>query len=98
MDNIIYFALSISVVILSIAAAFVAKNAMVRGLTYSSMASVVWALVILAIGRAWHTFYELIQLKTTMGEIPELIEYLIYITAYIMFIWLAIKTSKTKSS
>ena len=98
METIVYSALSISVVVLSVAAVFIAKGAMSRGLTYSSMASVVWVLIILAIGRTWHTFRELTQLKATMGEIPEMIEYLIYIVAYIVFLWLAAKTSKLKST
>ncbi|MBI4119355.1 MAG: hypothetical protein HY456_00725 [Parcubacteria group bacterium] len=97
MEIIAYSTLSIFVVVLSVMAVFIAKRAMSRGLTYSSMASVVWVLAILAIGRAWHTFYELTRLKTTMGEAPEMIEYLIYIAAYIVFLWLAARTSKLKS-
>ncbi len=96
METIVYPILSISVVVLSVAAVFIAKGAMSQGLTYSSMASVVWVLAILAVGRVWHTFYELTNLKATMGEAPEIIEYLIYIVAYIVFLWLASKTSKLK--
>lgn len=87
MEETFYLLLSIAAAILGIAAVFVAKKAMQRGLTYYEMNATIYALMIFAVARVWHTVREIFE----FDEWAELIEYSMYIVAYVLFIFLARK-------
>src|SRR3989344_2465291 len=96
MEFIFYPIFSIATFIFAILAVFLAKKAMNRGLTYSAMASTVWTLIIIAIARLWRTIYELLEIRELWGINVGLIEYALYAVAYGIFVWLAIKSIKSK--
>lgn len=98
MEEILYFTLSGLIVILAVLSVFAARGAMQKGLTYSATAAVVWTLTILVIARAWHMVYELFKLEDTMGEIPEMAEYVLYVIAYAAFIFLIRRANKVRTS
>lgn len=85
--EILYFTLSIITAALSIAAIYAAWNAMQKGLTQTAVAATMWALSFIAVGRVLHTLRELFQLP----EISEMLEYSLYIIAYIVFIELILR-------
>lgn len=87
-----YYALSCAAAFLAVLAVFIARRAMRRGLTYSAMAGTTWALVFIGIARVWHTVREFMDLEAKYGTAPEVIEYLLYLAGYVVFIWLAWKT------
>jgi len=87
MEETFYLLLSIAAAILGIAAVFVAKKAMQRGLTYYEMNATIYTLMIFAIARVWHTIREVF----VFDEWAEMIEYSLYIAAYLLFIFLARK-------
>lgn len=88
MEETLYFTLSGLIVVLGVLSVFAARSAMQKGLTYSALAAVVWTLSILVVARAWHALYEIFALEETMGEIPEMAEYVLYAIAYSVFILL----------
>lgn len=92
----VYYALSGLVAALSIIAAYSAKKAMHRGLSYSAMMSTVWALSFIAIARVIHITREVLDLEATYGAKPEMFEYLFYLIAYVVFVWLIHRTGKTR--
>lgn len=96
MEFIFYPIFSIATVVFAILAGFLARKAMNRGLTYSAMASTVWTLIIVAIARLWRTVYELLEISKLWTIDVQLIEYALYIIAYGIFAWLAIKIIKIK--
>ncbi len=93
-----YFVLSGLVAVAAIVAVFVAKSAMEHGLTYSAMSATIWALSLIAVSRIWHTLREALNLEAQMGELPEIIEYVILLVAFTVFIVLARKAGDTKTS
>lgn len=93
-----YFTLSTLVAISAIAAVFIAKKAMERGLTYSAMSATVWALSLIAVSRVWHTLREMLNLGAQTGELLEIIEYVILLVAFAVFIVLARRAGSTKTS
>ncbi len=96
MEEILYFTLSGAIIVLGVLSVFAARSAMQKGLTYSATAAVVWTLTILVVARAWHTLYEIFELEETMGEIPEMAEYVLYVIAYSVFILLVRRTGTVK--
>lgn len=96
MEEILYFALSGLIVVLGALSVLAARSAMQRGLTYSATAAVVWTLAILVVARAWHALYELFELEETMGEIPEMGEYILYVIAYSVFLLLIRRAGTVK--
>jgi len=96
MEEILYFTLSGLIVVLGVLSIFAARSAMQKGLTYSAAAAVVWTLTILVFDRAWHTAYEILGLKETMGEVPEMAEYVLYVIAYTVFIFLVRRAGTVK--
>ncbi len=93
-----YFTLSGLVAIFAIAAVFVAKKAMERGLTYSAMSATVWTLSFIAVSRIWHTLREILNLGTQTNELLEIVEYVILLVAFAVFIVLARRAGSTKIS
>ncbi len=88
----IYTILSFSVALVSVIAIKAAVDAMNRGLTYSSVAAVIWTLGFMGVARTLHAFREAFGWEAYFGEIPEMIEYVLYIVAYLVFIYLAYRT------
>lgn len=93
----VYFLAGGIVIILSVISVFVAKFAISRGLTYSTLAATVWALVFFAITRLWHASYEIFGLEETWGKVPELIEYILFVITYLAFIFLIFKAKRAKA-
>lgn len=91
-EEVFYPVFSISTAIFAILAAYFAKKAMNKGLTYSTIAATVWTLSILAVARIWHAIYEIFGLKASLGEWVEIIEYALFIIAYIIFIRIIVKS------
>ncbi|MEK9151784.1 MAG: hypothetical protein AAB692_00260 [Patescibacteria group bacterium] len=87
----VYFLISSSAAAASIAAAASAEYAMKRGLTYEAMHATVWTLAILAIGRVWHTFREILFEGV---EWAEMVDYLFFIIAYTVFIFLTVRAKR----
>ena len=85
---------SFLVVLLALLAVVVAKIAMSRGLRYSAMTATLWALVIMGGARLWHFIREVIELE----EWAEILEYGLYIIAYVAFISLVLKLKNTPSA
>lgn len=96
LEELFYPVFSVSTALLAIATAYLAKKAMDRGLTYSTFVVTVWTLSILAVARIWHSIYEIFALEQSYGEIVEIIEYALFISAYIVFIWIVLKTLAIK--
>lgn len=92
--EVFYTILSFSVAFVSIVAIKIALDAMHKGLTYTSMTAVVWALGFMGLARTLHAIREMLMWEEMFGEIPEMIEYVMYIVAYMVFIFLAWKTSR----
>ena len=96
LEALFYPVFSITTALLAVAAAYLAKRAMDRGLTYSTIAAAVWALAILAAARIWHVIYEIFGLEAAYEEIVEMVQYGLFIVAYMVFIWLVLKTFAVK--
>lgn len=96
LEELFYPIFSISTAIFAVLTAYLAKKAMDKGLTYSTMAATIWTLSILAIARIWHSIYEIFGLEASWGEIVEVVEYALFISAYAIFIWLVLKTLAVK--
>ena len=92
--EVLYTTLSFGVALVSVVAIKVAWDAMHKGLTYTSMTAVVWALGFMGLARTLHAIREALGWEETFGEIPEMVEYVMYIVAYVGFIFLAWKTSR----
>ncbi len=95
-NEVVYFSFSFGVAILAIAAAFIAKFAMARGLTYSAFAATVWTLTFLALARIAHSFREFFNLDAMFGGVPEIAEYALYVIAYAIFIILVCRAFLVK--
>lgn len=91
-EELFYPIFSISTAIFAILAVYFARKAMNKGLTYSTVAATVWTLSILAVARVWHAIYEIFELKASFGEWIEIVEYALFIIAYIVFIRIVAKS------
>lgn len=87
-ESLVYILPSVSVAIFAVISAIIAERAMRRGLTYSAFVSVVWTLMVFAVARIWHVGREVFDWKAEWGEWPEIIEYFLYLVAYVGFILL----------
>ncbi|KKP98287.1 MAG: hypothetical protein US71_C0012G0006 [Parcubacteria group bacterium GW2011_GWD2_38_12] len=96
LEEFFYPVFSVSTVVLAVLAVYFARKAMHSGLTYSTVAATVWTLSILAVARIWHFIYETLELKGSLGEWVEIVEYSLFIIAYAMFIWIVIKSLSVK--
>ncbi len=83
--------ISVVVAFSAIASAVIGVRAMRRGLTYNTMAATLVVIVAFAVGRVWHTIFEMLHF-----EEGELFEYLIYFAGYVSFWVLAFRTAKLK--
>lgn len=92
--ELLYTILSFGVAVVAVIAIKVAADAMHRGLTYTTMAAVVWTLGFMGVARVLHAVREAFGWEAFFGETPEMIEYVMYIIAYCVFIFLALKTSR----
>lgn len=84
----VYYLLSAATAVLAVIALISARRAMQRGLQYSAFAVTVWTLGFIAVARIVHVLREFLALEALYGESPEMIEYLFYLIAYAIFIWL----------
>lgn len=94
--EVFYFFMSGLVAVMAIAAVFIAKKAMNRGLTYSATHATLWALAFIAVSRVWHTLREYLNLESSGGIWPEIAEYVLLIIAFSVFIILIKRTNNTK--
>mgnify|MGYP001615846372 CR=1 FL=1 len=92
LEELFYPVFSVGTAIFAILAAYFARKAMNKGLTYSTVAATVWTLSILAVARVWHAIYEIFELEGALGEWVEIIEYALFIIAYIVFIRIVAKS------
>lgn len=90
--------MSIFIAIIAIAAAFTAKKAMARGLTYHAMSATVLTLSLIAVSRIWHSSRELLNLEARWSKWPEIMEYAILIAAFLGFIGLVSKIKDTETA
>lgn len=96
-EEILYFTLSALSFVLAVTSAFFAWVAMKRGLTYTVLSATVWTLAILGVSRVWHTMEEIFSLKEKYGEGMEMIEYILIILAYSVFVWALVKSLKVET-
>lgn len=86
----VHISLSVFSAFAFVAAFFIARDAMRKGLTYECLAATLWGLGFIAAGRIWHAFYEALQLTIQYGKLPETVEYAVYLvgfTAFAMLMW-----------
>lgn len=96
-EGIFYFILSSLSFVLAVTSAFFAWVAMRRGLTYTVLSATVWTLAILGVSRIWHTLEEIFTLKEKWGEEVEMVEYILIIIAYSVFVWALAKSLKVET-
>lgn len=85
-----YLFSSIASAVLAVCAVYIAKKAIDKGLTYLTIITAVWTLLILAATYLWHSVYEMFWLKELGGGV-KIVEYSLFVIAYVVFIWLALR-------
>ncbi len=92
-----HFALATVTGFFFLAALFIGRDAMRKGLTYEGLAATLWVLFALALGRLWHAAFEVMELNIIWGEWPEIWEYLLYILSLLAFCRLMWKSYHIKT-